>query len=149
MLADCPEYLKEREMVKYSTTGSSSKGVQALPAVIAFAQDLVRDWLLKETVEQQVDENGDIQTVAVPGAYKLWGRAMIQEMISYGPGANTDRVSALMQVMIYRHQYQILFGDGEEVQKPEPDVSDDDFFDQDWKRHLDKLGPQYKSTFEL
>jgi len=148
MLADCPEYLKEREMVKYSTTGSSSKGVQALPAIIAFAQDLIRDWLLKETVEQQVDENGEVQTVLVPGAYRLWSRAMIQEMISYGGGANTDRVSALMQVMLYRHQYQILYGDGDEVQKTEPDDSDDDFFDKDWKRHLEKLGPQYKSTFD-
>lgn len=145
MLADCPDYLKEKDYVKYSTTGSSSKGVQALPAIISFAEDLIRDWLLKESIVNEADETGQIHSVSVPGAYRLWGRAMIQEMISYSPAVNTDRVSALMQVMLYRQQYQILFGDGENTDVIESDDADDEFFSRDWDRHIN--GKNYNLTY--
>lgn len=148
MLADCPEYLKEREVIKYSTTGSSSKGVQALPAVIALAEDFIRDWLLMEHIENKVNDKGELETVYTPGVYLLWGRAMIQELISYGKGSNTDRVSALMQIMLYRHQYQIWFGENQESKTEEPDEADDDFLTKDWMRHIERLGPQYKSAYE-
>ena len=140
MLADCPEYLKERDMIKYSLSGSSAKGVQALPAIISFAQDLIKDWLLKEYVTNIEDKNGQLETVSVPGVYKLWGRAMIKEMLSYGPGANTDRVSALMQVMLYRQEFQILYGEGEPDKDNlgSSDSADDEFFDRDWNRYRQK-----------
>lgn len=148
MLADCPEYLKEKEFVKYSTTGSNSKGVQALPAVISLAEDMIRDWLLKETVQTFVDDDNTMRTESVPGAYRLWGRAMLQELISYGPNVNTDRVSALMQVMIYRNQYQILYGEADIKTEEVEDTSDDDFFNKDWDRHMSRINPQYKSSLE-
>lgn len=135
MLADCPEYLKERDMVKYSTAGSSAKGVQSLPAIIHFAQDLIKDWLMKEVVTMSEDENGELKEAKVPAVYLICGIAMLKEMASYGPGVNTDRVSALMQVMLYRHQYQILYGEhGEFSSKTGSEASDDDFFNKDWNR---------------
>ena len=148
LLADCPEYLKQRDFVKYNTTGSNSKGVQALPAVISFAEDLIRDWLLKEYVSTKVNDAGQVETESMPGAYRLWGRAMIQELISYGPGTNTDRVSALMQCMLYREQYRILYGEsysnGDTTSSD--DVADDEFFDIDWNKHMRQIGLKNDST---
>lgn len=140
MLADCPEYLKEREIVKYSTTGSSSKGVQALPAVIKFAEDMIRDWLLKQYISQE-EVDGKIEEVAVPGVNKIWSRGMLKELISYAPNENTDRVSALMQIFLYRHQYQIIYGEeGGYSSDNCSDDADDDFFDRDWNRQKARLG---------
>ena len=140
MLADCPEYLKEREIVKYSTTGSSSKGVQALPAVIDFAQNMIKDWLIKQyTCQMEID--GKLETVELPGVNKVWSRGMLKELISYAPDQNTDRVSALMQIFLFRHQYQILYGeDGGYSSEDVKDDADDEFFDRDWKHHQIKLG---------
>ena len=150
MLADCPEYLKQREIVKYATTGSSSKGVQALPAVISFAQDMIRDWLIKDYTTQVEDENGELQTVSMPGVYKIWDRGLLKELISYGPNTNTDKVSALMQIMLYRHQYQILYGEdgGFSDDGGGSEEADDAFFDIDWQRHVKQLGLNYESILE-
>lgn len=148
LLADCPEYLKQRDFVKYNTTGSNSKGVQALPAVISFAEDLIRDWLLKEYVSTKINDAGQVETESMPGAYRLWGRAMIQELISYGPGVNTDRVSALMQCMLYREQYRILYGDSSSNSDTtsSADDADDEFFDIDWNKHMRQIGLKNDST---
>jgi len=85
----------------------------------------------------------------VPQLYKIRNRAFLQELVSYGPGKNTDRVSAMFQAMFYREQFIILYGTAEGAIDDTPDVSDDDFFDIDWKRHLSKLGPDYNSTLNL
>lgn len=136
MLADCPEYLKQKDIIKYSTTGSSSKGVQALPAVISFAQDMIKDWLMEESTQHYEGKNGQLQTESIPGVYKVWSRGLLKELLSYGPGANTDRVSALMQVMLYRHQFQILYGEhGENVSGGGTDDADDEFFNIGWDKY--------------
>ena len=150
MLADCPEYLRERQFVKYSTFGSASKGVTVNNVVNSFACGLIKDWLNKTYTAELKDEKGQIHIEQIPQLYRLRNRALIKELISYGPEVNTDRVSALAQVMLYREHFIVLYGgspsaDGNDT----TDESDDDFFDKDWRRHVEKLGPQYKSTFDL
>ena len=148
MLADCPEYLKEREVIKYSLTGSSGKGVQALPAVIALAQDYIKDWL-QQYVTHIEDENGNHQTVTVPGVMKIASRVLLKEMLSYGPGENTDMVSALMQIMLYRQQYIILYGEeGQEVEEDGSDDADDEFFYRGWSKIEARLGDDYRFILE-
>ncbi|MBQ3949731.1 MAG: hypothetical protein II661_04575, partial [Bacteroidales bacterium] len=110
MLADCPEYLKARQLVKYSTFGSSAKGITVNAPVIAYANDLIRDWLNKTYPVEVKDEKGESHIENVPQLYKIRNRALIQELISYGPEVNTDRVSALAQVMLYREHFFILYG---------------------------------------
>ena len=150
MLADCPEYLRERQLVKYSMFGSAIKGVTVNAGVNFFANGLIKDWLNKTYTVDVNDEKGDIHQEEIPQLYKLRNRALLQELISYAPEVNTDRVSALAQVMLYREHFIVLYGGSPSAStNDEKDESDDDFFDQDWKRHLDKLGPQYKSTFDL
>lgn len=150
MLADCPDYLRERQLVKYSMFGSAIKGVNVNASVNLFANGLIKDWLNKTYTVDVKDEKGEIHQEEIPQLYRLRNRALIQELISYAPEVNTDRVSALAQVMLYREHFIVLYGGSPSAEDNTPDeVSDDDFFDQDWKRHLEKLGPQYKSTFDL
>lgn len=148
MLADCPEYLRDKQLVKYSMFGSATKGITVNAPLIAYSNDLIRDWLNKPYPVEVKDEMGGAHIEQVPQLYKIRNRALLQELISYGPEVNTDRIRALAQVMFYREQFIIMYGgspaaEGDEVKGD----ADDDFFNRDWKRHLDQLGPQYKSTF--
>lgn len=148
MLADCPEYLRDRQLVKYSMFGSAQKGITVNYALINYANDLIRDWLNKTFPREVKDEKGNIHIEQVPQLYKIRNRALLQELVSYAPEVNVDRVRALSQVMLYREHFIILYGGSPEAANDgAKDVADDDFFDIDWKRHLERLGPQYKSTF--
>jgi len=150
MLADCPEYLRERQLVKYSMFGSAIKGVTVNAGVNFFANGLIKDWLNKTYPIEVKDEKGEPHIEEIPQLYKIRNRALIQELISYAPEVNTDRVSALAQVMLYREHFIVLYGGSPSAAGNDTkDESDDDFFDKDWKRHVEKLGPQYKSAFEL
>lgn len=147
MLADCPEYLRDKQLVKYSMFGSATKGITVNAPLIAYSNDLIRDWLNKTYPVETKDEKGEIHIEQVPQLYKIRNRALLQELISYGPEVNTDRIRALAQVMFYREQFIIMYGgspaaDGEEIKGD----ADDDFFNRDWQAHLNRLGPQYKST---
>lgn len=148
MLADCPEYLRDRQLVKYSMFGSAAKGITVNAPLIAYSNDLIKDWLNKTFPREVKDERGEVHIEQVPQLYKLRNRALIQELISYGPEVNVDRVRALSQVMLYREHYIILYGGSPgDSDYDSKDVADDPFFDLDWDRHLDRLGIQYKSTF--
>lgn len=149
MLADCPEYLRDKQLVKYSMFGSATKGITVNAPLISYSNDLIKDWLNKTYPVEVTDERGEVHVEQVPQLYKLRNRALIQELISYGPEVNTDRIRALAQVMFYREQFIIMYGgspaaDGMETKASE----DDDFFDRDWNRHLERFGRQYKSSLE-
>lgn len=59
LLADTPEYLREKELVKYSAFGSNRKGVSATAAVNNYANGLIRDWLLKPVPMMIKGEEGE------------------------------------------------------------------------------------------
>lgn len=136
MLADCPEYLRDRQLVKYSMFGSAQKGVTVNAPIIGFANGLIRDWLCKTTPVEVKDERGQVTVQQVPNLYRLRNRALIEELIGYSPEQNTDRVRSLDQLMLYREQFMILYGGSPEAgDAVTDDVSADEFFDRDWKRH--------------
>ena len=140
MLADCPEYLRARQLVKYSTFGSSSKGITVNAPVIAFSNDLIRDWLNKTQPVEVKDEIGEVHIEQVPQLYKIRNRALLQELVSYSREVNTDRVSALAQVMLYREHFIIQYGGAPDLDGVKTnDASDDDFFDRDWQRYQRQL----------
>lgn len=139
MLADCPEYLRERQLVKYSMFGSAQKGISVNSALNNYANSLIRDWLTKTYVADVKNDKGEIVTQNVPNLFRLRNRALIEELIGYGPEVNTDRIRALAQVMLYREQFIILYGGSpEKEESQEKDVSDDEFFERDWKRAQEK-----------
>ena len=147
MLADCPEYLRDRQLVKYSMFGSAQKGISVNAPLIGYANDLIRDWLNKTYPVTVKDEKGEEHVQMVPQLYRLRNRALIQELISYGPEVNVDRVRALSQVMLYREQFIIMYGGSPSDSSTEiKDESEDEFFSKDWERHLQRLGGSYKPT---
>ena len=117
LLLDTPEYLRDKQIIKYSNFGSSSKGVNAIAAVNNYANSLIRDWLLKPTVIQQKTDDGEIVEVTVPNLSHLRNRALIEELIAFNPEINVDRVRALGMVMLYREELMILYGGHPETQR--------------------------------
>ena len=108
LLADTPEYLRDKQLVKYSSFGSNAKGVNASLAINNFEDQLIKDWLLKPiTITKNTDE-GEQETI-VYNLYFLRNRALIKELILYNPDINVDRVRALGILMLYREEKMILY----------------------------------------
>ncbi len=149
MLAECPEWIRQKGLVKYSMFGSSARGVSVNGPLISTGIDLINDWLKKTYPVEVKDENGT-RIEHVPQAYKIRNRALLQEMVSYAPDKNTDRVSALFQVMFYREQFNILYGGAGSDTETEKDASDDEFFNKDWDVYVKKhYGDEYHSILNL
>ena len=137
LLADTPQYLRDKQIIKYSGFGSSAKGVSATAPVNNFANRLIKDWFNKLVPIERTDENGNKEIIQTPSLYLLKTRALIEEAIQFNPEINVDRIRALGMVMLYREEYVILYGNNlnresrEKVRKEDP--SNDPFF----KRNYD------------
>lgn len=108
LLADTPEYLRDKQLIKYSSFGSNAKGVNANAAINNYANSLIRDWL-NEPVNVTVKEEGEEKTIQLPRLFSLRNRALLEELIAYTPEINVDRIRALGMVMIYRQEKVILY----------------------------------------
>lgn len=108
LLADTPEYLKDREIIKSIGYGNKAKGVNAVVAVNNFANDLIREWLLKP-VTKIVKEGDEDKEITIPNLFHIKSRALLQELVAFNPVANFDRVRALGMVMLYREEQMIRF----------------------------------------
>lgn len=135
LLADTPEYLRDKQMIKYSAFGSNAKGINASAAINNYANSLIRDWLL-QPVPTIIKEDGEEKEVNVPRLYSLRNRALLEELISYTPELNVDRIRALGMVMLYRQEKIILYKDNlnakaqEEVSSSYP--GNDPFFQRNY-----------------
>lgn len=108
LLADTPEYLRDKQLIRYSGFGSNAKGVNASAAINNYANGLIRDWLLKPTTIIK-KENGEEKEITIPNLYTLKNRALIEELIAFTPEINVDRIRSLGMVMIYREEYMIRY----------------------------------------
>lgn len=106
-LADTPEYLRDKQLVKYSSFGSNAKGVNVSANINNFANRLIKDWLLMKVPIEVKQEDGHIEIQEVPKLYTLKTRALIEEAIQFNPDINVDRIRALGILMLYREQYII------------------------------------------
>lgn len=131
LLAETPEYLRDKQLIKYSGFGSNAYGVNASAAINNYANSLLRDWFNKPTFITMKTEKEETQ-VQIPLLYTLKTRALIEEAIQFNPEINVDRIRAMGMVMIYRQDYIIKYGDTlnkesrERVSKDNP--SEDPFF---------------------
>ena len=136
LLADTPEYLKDKQLVKYSSFGSNAKGVNASAAINTFANNLIKDWLLKP-VTIIIKEGEEEIEKTIHNLYNIRNRALLQELIAFTPDINVDRVRALGMVMLYREEKIILYrGELSEDKFNKAnleDLANDDFF----KRNYD------------
>lgn len=136
LLADTPQYLRDKQIIKYSGFGSSAKGVSATAPVNNFANRLIKDWFNKLVPIERTDENGNKEIIQTPSLYLLKTRALIEEAIQFNSEINVDRIRALGMVMLYREEYVILYGNNlnkesrEKVRKDDP--SNDPFFQRNY-----------------
>ena len=130
LLAETPDYLREKQLVKYSNFGSNKYGVNASAAINNYANSLIREWLIKP-VEIAVSKNGEDEIIHTQNLYLLRCRALIEELVSFNTENNFDRIRALGMVMLYREEKMILYQgnpsrDKDEV--PSDYLGNDEFF---------------------
>lgn len=135
LLADTPEYLKNKQLIKSIGYGNTSKGVNATLPIKNFGFTLIRDWLLKPvTVIKEGD--GNAIECTVPNLHFIKNRALIKELMLYNPAINVDRIMSLVQLMLYREEKMILYqGDPAKVRRVEDKnyLGNDPFFDRNYK----------------
>ena len=138
LLADTPEYLRDKQMIKYSSFGSNAKGVNATAAINNYANGLIRDWLLKPVTTIVVVEDGEEKEVVISNLYFIRGRALLEELIAFDPIRNFDRIRALGMLMIYREEKVILYGsrlNAEDAEKADKSyLGHDDYFERNYNQ---------------
>lgn len=134
LLADTPEYLRDKQLIKYSRVGSNQKGVNASAAINNYANGLIRDWLMKPVVMLIKNDEGEEVETTIQNLFRIRNRALLEELIAFNPEINVDRIRALGMVMLYREEKMVLYQgnpsrDTEEV--PKDYLGNDPFFQQD------------------
>ena len=142
LLADTPEYLKSRQILKAQSFGNSVKGVPMTVPIRNFAFGLIRDWLLKPVTVSR-EEEGQIITSTVPNLFFIKDRALLLELSKYNPDGNFDRIMSLCQLMIYREEKMILYqGDMTRAnRKPSTYLGNDPFFKRNYDERFDITSP--------
>ena len=135
MLADIPEYLRDKEMVKGQLYGNKSKGYNATQSINNYANILIRNWLLKPVTKIVIEDNEE-KEITVSNLYNIRNRALLKELILFNPDINVDRVRALGALMLYREEKIILYQgnpsrDSEEV--PKNYLGNDKFFTENYR----------------
>ena len=129
LLADTPEYLKQRQLVKVQGYGNSAKGVGATTPIKNFGFDLIKDWLLKP-VTKIVHQEGEDVEITVPNLKFIRNRALLKELILFNPDINVDRIMSLVQLMLYRDEKMVLYGGNPQKKQEVPSsyLGNDPFF---------------------
>ena len=146
LLADTPEYLKDKMIIKEIGFGNKAKGINATQPVNRYADKLTQQWLLKKTVVMKEIDGKEVE-VEIPQLYTLKNRAFLKECLLYSPDINVDRVRAFGMLMLYREEFMILYGGnvaaGHEV--PSDYLGNDKFFtvNYDDKKKLYGEMPEY------
>ena len=141
LLADTPEYLRDKQLVKYSKFGSNQKGVNASAAINNYANGLIRDWLMKPVNMLVINDEGQEVEITTQNLYNIRNRALLEELIAFTPEINVDRIRALGMVMLYREEKMIIYnGDMSKSQnKTSADYKgNDDFFSKNYDRRFKK-----------
>ena len=138
LLADTPEYLVDKQLIKTVGYGNTSKGVRATLPINNYANKLIQQWLLKPCVRTQKQADGTEIEVQVPNLFNIKNRALIKELIAYNPDINVDRIRALGLAMLYREEKVVLYQgqlDADRNNIPSSYIGNDDFFVRNYKNH--------------
>ena len=138
LLAETPEYLRDRQLIKYSNFGSSNYGINASAPINNYANGLIKDWLNKSVPTTIKKEDGSDSVQSIPNLFFIRSRALLEELIQFSPEINVDRVRALGMVMLYRQEWLIKSGgdlqnlsSNNDTDKDDP--AEDDFFTRNYK----------------
>ena len=113
-LADTPEYLKDKQLIKEIGYGNKGKGIPMYSGsgkggLRDYGFRLIKDWLLHPTTVIEKDESGKEIETQIPNLYHIKNRALLKELILYNPDINVDRIMSLLQLMLYREEKMILY----------------------------------------
>lgn len=143
LLAETPEYLRDKQLIKYKGFGSNAYGVNASAPINNYANGLLKDWFNKLVPIIIKDENGNEKQIELPILYTLKNRALIEEGIQFNPEINVDRIRAMGMVMLYRQEYIIKYGDALNKESreaiPKDDPSNDTFFTRNYDYKFSKV----------
>lgn len=136
LMADTPEYLKNKQILKANTFGNASKGCPAITPLINFSMERLRDWLLKPVTVTE-ESNGESISTTIPNLHFLKNRALIKELMLYNPAINVDRIMSMCQLMLYREEKMILYqGEPRRAEKriDSTYLGNDPFFNKNYKQ---------------
>lgn len=147
LLAETPEYLRERNLIKVQGYGNSAYGVRATPPIINFGFMRIRDWLLKPVSRIEKDAEGNDIEVNVPNLYNIRCRELLKELILWNPDGNFDAIMSLLQLMLYREEKMIQFqGNIKREESSSSGLEDDTFF---MKNYPGKLSERIKLPYSF
>lgn len=110
MLADTPEYLREKDIVKKVGYGNSAKGVPATAMLNKHEDELLKDWLLMPKTVLEKKPDGQEVEITIPNVMTIRNLALLKELSFYNPDINVDRVRAMGITMILRNSLVIQYG---------------------------------------
>ena len=136
MLADTPEYLKAKQLIKETGYGNKAKGIgiSGGGTLKGYGYERIQSWLMTPFTTIEKDSEGKEFEVTLPNLYRLKNRALIKELILWNPNINVDRIMALVQLILYREEKMILYnGDmSSSGQESGSDLANDPFFTQNY-----------------
>ena len=117
LLADQPDIIND---IVGNSKVQRKKGCHMNKSIKAWGEGLIKDWL------------NDINADGKKNLYNILSEPLLEELIAYNDIINTDRVMALMQVMIYREQlFNIVVKEKEKENKSRL-LFDGPIFAQNW-----------------
>lgn len=129
LLAETPQYLRDRQLIGSTGFGNSAYGIRATPPIINYGFRLIRDWLMKSSTKIEKNDKGEDIEVTVPNLYNIRNRALIKELMLWNPVKNFDRVMSLVQLMLYREEKMILYqGNIQRGEERKDGMENDDYF---------------------
>lgn len=133
LLAETPEYLVQRNMIKSIGYGNKAVGIRAIPAVINGAFKMIQTWLRKEIVSIETDADGNNTEVKIPNLYRIKNRALLKELALWNPQGNFDRVMSLVQLILYREDKMVLYhGNLRHTEEVSSGMEKDDYWDKNY-----------------
>jgi len=143
LLADTPEYLLDKQLVKAIGYGNTRKGVTTTVPIKNYGFGLIRDWLLKPVTKIQKGPDGEDGEITMSNLYNIRNRALLKELVLYDGVMNVDRIMALCMLMIYREEKMILFqGDmrGDSARGGRDGLENDEYFTKNYDSRLEMWG---------
>ena len=133
LLADTPEYLLGKQLIKGIGYGNTKKGVTTTAPIKEHGFGLIRDWLLKPVTRIIINAEGEEEEITMSNLYNIKNRALLKELILYHPQLNVDRIMALCMLMIYRQEKMVVLqGDLKKVTYKPTGIEADSYWDKNY-----------------
>ena len=133
LLAETPEYLRDKQLIKVQGIGNTAFGVRATVPIINYGFGLIKDWLMKTVTRTIKNEDGEETEINLPNLYNIKDRELLKELILWNPNGNYDSIMSLLQLMLYREEKMIIFnGDVKKSDTNASGLENDDYFNRNY-----------------